>query len=380
MASLPFMPTFPTEKHLNATAIAAKSTVAVRGMGLTWIDATLAMTEGRGGAFENIGGNWLYHPSGDEPMRILPYSRSGRPMLAKPDESLFIQPPQLSEVWERGSDTINRVSRPVGLSALINEVWRAITVAAAEAAHLCGAKAANHYSSSAVGRWFDEWRTTPMAPANSLAMMRESFLVATGQSEPGIAWALGAAWRNMYSALVRCLSYDGLAAEAWPKFREISVEMERIAFGPPAENVGRILALVEVGIVDLSFLTGSVKPTSRVNKTGLVLSSGTNSFPIDHLVDAVIPSPLHISPSGPIQSLLDLGLIHRLRGGEGIEVNKSGRPVDGVGKPVHGLAILGRVTEGCVLGNDTLSRTLHDLPDRWADSIIQHIQCSESAR
>jgi hypothetical protein len=39
-----------------------------------------------------------------------------------------------------------------------------------------------------------------------------------------------------------------------------------------------------------------------------------------------------------------------------------------------GLAAIGRPTEDSVIGNDTLSRTLHPLADRWARRVLERSQ------
>lgn len=371
------LPTFPVQRALNEKSIPAGSTVAVRGFGLTWIDAALALTEGRGGAFTNCATGHRYERCGHEPKRLLPYSRSGRPMLAKPDESVFPQPPELEEVWEQGRQTIDAIRRPIGEQQLVESVWDAVTTAAGTAANYYIDSPNQHWNSSAVDRWFRQLTREHMKPTTTFAFMRQSWLVATGQAAPEIAWAMGAAWRNLYPALVRCVSYGGLAAEAWPTFRKVSVEMERIAFGPPAENVGRILALIDAGIVDLSFLTGHMNIASNASPPQFRLTTGNEEITVDHFVDAVIPSPLQNCPVGPIRMLLRDGHIHRLHGIEGIRVDETGRPTNGDGQPIDGLAILGRATEGCVLGNDSLSRTLHDHPRRWAHRVVSQIESLE---
>ena len=54
------------------------------GLGSTFIDAALELTEGRGGAFaRNAAGALVYSPSGQEPAKILPFSRTGLPMSPK---------------------------------------------------------------------------------------------------------------------------------------------------------------------------------------------------------------------------------------------------------------------------------------------------------
>ena len=43
-----------------------------------------------------------------------------------------------------------------------------------------------------------------------------------------------------------------------------------------------------------------------------------------------------------------------------------------------GLSAIGRPTEDSVIGNDTLSRTLHPHADRWAGSVVR--RCRERLR
>lgn len=64
-------------------AIPAGSTVGVIGLGLSFYDIMAALTEGRGGRFDETGdGRLRYRPSGDEPM-LVAGSRSGVPVLAR---------------------------------------------------------------------------------------------------------------------------------------------------------------------------------------------------------------------------------------------------------------------------------------------------------
>ncbi|QDS87615.1 hypothetical protein EC9_17940 [Rosistilla ulvae] len=367
-----FIPAFPIRKNLSVESIRPGETVAIRGYGLTWIDVTLALTTERSGAFIVTGDNWRYLPSGCEPRRIIPFSRSGRPMLAKPNESLFPQPAALDAIWERGRDAIDALQLPIHRCDRGSEFWQILTQSAAAAV--------NHFrdrsfgTSTEVQNWFDDWCRGTMKPATSLAAMRRSFRVATGREVPDVGWAMGAAWRNLYPAIVRQVSYGGLAADQWKTFWHIAAEMERIAFGPPADNVGRMLALIDAGIVDLRFLTSELQIDSSRRAGTCTIGNGIDTVAVDRCVDAVLPSPLQLHSAGPLQGLLEARTIRRLHGSEGIEVDRLGRPVTEKGRVVDVLSIIGRSTEGCVLGNDTLSRTLHDQPQRWAAEVATKIQ------
>ncbi|QEG23859.1 FAD/NAD(P)-binding protein [Mariniblastus fucicola] len=365
------IPVFPVNQNLNARTVQPNSRVAIRGFGLTSIDAVLAMTEGRGGQFKRGEAGWEYERSGDEPAVIMPYTRSGRPMLSKPDETIFVQPVQLEEIWARGRAAIDVTARPVTASAMVHQVWQSVTEAASSAVNFCSGR--NSISASSVKGWFDHWCRQPMQPYGTLAAMQQSYAVSTGQIMPDIAWALGAAWRNLYPAIARCVSHEGLLAEAWPVFNTIGIEMERIAFGPPAENQGKMLALVRAGILDLNFITASMQCAAK-SKPALV--AGENRIEIDHHVNAVLPSPLENCSNGPVAKLLSDRIVQRIESGGGIHVDRNGNAIHD-GTVVEGLAIFGRITEGCVLGNDTLSRKLHRHPDRWAKSIVEQIKQKE---
>lgn len=133
--------------------------------------------------------------------------------------------------------------------------------------------------------------------------------------------------------------------------------MERISFGPPAINMGYMLALADAGILDLS-------------RCDHFADKSANQWPgdIDVAIDATIPAPNVLDPQGPIGGLEKAGCLNCGHSGE-IIINPNGQALT-EGKAVPGLSVTGRVTEGCVLGNDTLSRTLHDHIRHWAETIV----------
>ncbi|EMI53283.1 FAD/NAD(P)-binding protein [Rhodopirellula sallentina] len=372
-----WIPTFPVGENLSIDVVPPQSTVAIRGFGLTCIDATLAMTEGRGGEFERSGQDWRYQSTGQEPQCLYPFSRSGRPMLAKPDESLFHHPDELCEVWSEGRKSISKISQPITSQVLSHTLWPLITDTAAMALQTCTRIPTT--TASDIRSWFDIWCSEEMNGDVAFHTMHESYRVATGQSDPNIAWALGTAWRNLYPALVDCISYGRLVAEVWPKFRRIAVEMERIAFGPPAENVGKMLALINASLVDLRFACGRIEKSSEGDsRLSLRDRSRSNaschSLTIDRCVNAVLKSPRQCLSAPPFDSLEEKAIIERLQGPSTLRVDADGKPLRHNCDSPDRLSILGRATEGCILGNDTLSRTLHDHPQRWASSVAANLR------
>lgn len=341
---------YPVATQLTPERIPAGATVAIRGFALTWIDATLALTEGRGGSFQRIPGGYQYTRCGAEPAKIVPRSRSCRPMLAKPNERQLSFLKTCQPIWRQHCGVLESLRKPEAGFDFLRTLWPIVIRAASAALQKIDVE-------EDVEGWIYDWVSGPMSAAQAEAQMRTSYAAATGNCPPGPAWAIGESWRQLYAALVGRISHGGLAVDSWPAFALVSREMERIAFGPPADNLGRILALVDAGIVDLS---GEYSDSSD---------------PV-HL-DAVIAAPSDSPADSPILGLLQSGVIHRMAGGGGIEVDRCGRPIANDGQIVDRLAILGRPTEGCIVGNDTLSRTLHQHPQSWAESVVRSLQFSQ---
>ena len=340
---------FPVTRRLDMDAVPPGSVVGCKGFALTWIDAALALTVGRGGSIRDREGVPQYQPSGGEPARLLPLSRTGRPMLCKPDYRCFSSPAP-DGLWEERSAAILAPSAgPAGSFRFVTDIWPEILRAADQALNLADGTAQH---------WFETWRLHPFDGARAYSEMRSSYRVATGRAEPDIPWALGEAWRRTYPAVVACVSHGGLSARNWPEFAAIALEMERIACGPPTVNMGCMLALIEAGLIDLS----QVDHFADIENDEWPMG-------IDIRVDATIPPPALFDPEGPIDGLLRDG--HAARGpGGGLVVDASGQALMH-GAPTRGLSVLGRPTEGCVLGNDTLNRVLHRHPVRWAERMLQ---------
>jgi len=360
--AVPLVPAvFPVDAMLTEAAVPPGAAVAVRGFALTMIDAALALTEGRGGRF---GGSdplrLAYDPSGREPRVIAPYSRTGRPMLAK-----------TGPAWtrERGLDGL-----AVGASARIRSLADPIRLDRDVAGELGAvAAAALEHLGQPVGGTARDWLDAALAGATPSALsppeaeLQRSIEIAMGDAAPDIQWALGHAWRATYPAIVERLGEGGLDPVEWEAFHRLAGELERIAFGPPPVNAAKLLALGRAGVVDLGHTRSaldSARGSTRLRGEGA-------SIEVDVVVDAVLPGPgataVH---QPPIDQLIADGLARVAPGRRGLELTPDATCVAATGEPTPGLAAIGRPTEDWVIGNDTLSRSLHDWPDRWARRVI----------
>ena len=360
---------FPICKQLNLQQVAPQAKVALRGFGLTAIDAALSLTEGRGGKFHECGNELQYEPGGWEPEIIYPYSRTGRPMLAKPSSPTLIDTVDTA-IWDKWRTEILNSDLPISPSRFDACLWQPVIRAASEA--LTDIKGSIH-SVTEVTQWFENWRLLP--PEMVTNVMRQSAEIALGNRQPDAAWAIGEAWRQLYPALVKTISHGGLTNNGWTQFKLLAVEMERIAFGPSEENVRKILALIDHGMIDLTFLA---QPSLTEHNGIMKISNDSITVNLDKCINAVIASPNTPATTGPIGSLLSRGSIKCIDPTLGIDIDRAGRPISEIPGDTAGLAILGRATEGCVLGNDTLSRKLHEHDRFWASGVIKRLLMIQS--
>jgi uncharacterized NAD(P)/FAD-binding protein YdhS len=340
---------FPVDRHLSPGQVPAGSFVAIRGFALTMIDATLALTQGRGGTFSEGRHPHLlrYEESADEVATIFPYSRTGRPMLAKPEPGSGFMSDALDKIAADGR-------RALGSLAAGAQLASAAAIVAQVAADSLLSLGGSDAETTQIARRVENAILGGAVPTvDPTVEIERSIEVGVGQGTPGADWALGHSWRTLYPALVDRLGGDGLAAEEWPAFRRLAREMERISFGPPPINAAKLLALIECGKVDLSSATKGPAPQA------------------DIMIDAIIPPPgVRGVNDDVLQSLVRDGHVRAAPGRRGLELTADVECVGADGETSRGLGAIGRPTEDWVIGNDTLNRELHPQAELWARRVV----------
>jgi uncharacterized NAD(P)/FAD-binding protein YdhS len=422
---------FPVARWLSSERVPAGATVAVRGFALTFIDAALALTEGRGGSFESSDHPYRlrYVPSAQDAALILPFSRTGRPMLAKPEPGLATGIPALEPIAAAAREAI--LALPAGFA--VRDELRAI-LAATAAQSLLAARGTPRSgerlrsTTTAAAGWLAGACDghAPPAGLDPRAEIERSLRVGAGLHPPDLQWALGHSWRSVYPALVDRCGGLGMRDCEWPAFRRLAAQMERVAFGPPAINAAKLLALVDARRVDLAHVAGG-----RITTAGAITSiSGHASGPmttadaitsisgdrggrittaaaptpgrgdpggrittaaapttlggddgehvVDAVIDAVLPGP-GASASQLLAQLLAGGHARVRDGRRGIDVAPDASCIGRDGTPTPGLSAIGRPTEDAVIGNDTLDRNLHPHADRWASRVTERAVVAAAA-
>ncbi|MEX2350041.1 MAG: FAD/NAD(P)-binding protein [Flavobacteriaceae bacterium] len=390
---IPFI--YPVQETLKD--ITHKDTVAVKGLGLTFIDAILALTEGRGGKFtETTNGNFSYTTSGKEPKHIFPYSKSGWPMLPKytfevPDNepALYIDSiipltdkvlsfkkhilPLLHQDMEYAyySSLFAHEKKELPHYTNYKKVKTQIT-----AFHKTHPEYPEFSLEELLEPDFDPDKTTHQnVVAYLTAFTTEDNLDIEHEAQLRAA----AVWTRVCPVFNNLYSFSGLDPASHQEFdKHYFGKLNRIAYGPPPENLKKIIALAEAGIVNFRF---AKSPHTKHQTNCFTLSNGSDKTDCDVLIDARIPkNSLEKEASGLFLSLCGNQLArpyvnrgkHTTYALGTVEINHNGNLINTHGEPEN-ITLYGTPTEGLVHDNDTLSRTRNNFAGPWAEAIIKQL-------
>ncbi len=384
---------YPVQHKLNR--VTERDTIAVKGMGLTFIDAALALTEGKGGLFaEADDGNLIYQASGKEPRGIFPFSKSGWPMLPKYDfhwddePELFVK--SLSSSKHKKLSFKNEILPLIARD--MEYAWYRILFlhAKEELVHhpdydvIARQIYTFHQKYPAYERFSLENLLEPVFnPTKSIHQNIVEYLSAFTRENRHIVHEAhlraAAVWRRISPVFNELYSFSGLDAASHQEFDGYYFgKLNRMAYGPPPVNLKKMLALAYAGIVDFQF---AKNPSFEPHENGFMLKNGFSEIYCDILVDARIPkNSMEKEASGLSLNLCENRLArpyinrdNRSSYAPGtLEINHDGNLINPQGKPEN-ITLYGTPTEGIVHDNDTLSRSRNNFAGPWAHAVIRHI-------
>ncbi|MDR7131057.1 hypothetical protein J2X69_003416 [Algoriphagus sp. 4150] len=390
---------YPVTHHLKNIPSGAK--VAVKGMGLTFIDAVLALTEGRKGKFEASGNRGLtYIRSGLEPEMIYPFSKSGLMMI--PRGNTFGKPPVKPFYFRKESlEFIESLDGKYDferqLLPLIEQEFKAVYYSMKfkeKGKELLLSKdthkvefqiEAFHEQYPDAGQFdfqnFLESKISgEISPDNTLDFIQTSIYEAEIGVEKSAFAAAADLWRHLSDFFNELYKFGGLKPQSQKIFLEkYAGHLNRISYGPPVVNMKKILAVAQAGLIDFSF---SKNPNVSTNDNISLAINGQGAISVDYLVDARIPKiQLHRCAGELYGNMLEKQLIfpyvNRLEGRLDfrpgcLSINEKGHPLDETGFANESLTFVGTPTEGLTYDNDTLSRKRNDFVSGWAKDLAEY--------
>jgi hypothetical protein len=418
---IPFV--YPVENQL--ADIAAGTGVAMLGLGLTFIDAALALTEGRGGVFHrDARGALRYSPSGREPGTILPFSRTGLPMSPK-SADLPLEPRDLEYLTRPALDEMRR-GAPAGKLDLDRDAWPLFelemelryygvlqdgdpdwqrldlaggTPAGARQAvdgylHARPQLARFDYRSildPAAGRHFDGPEQFDRFVARY--MRQQIALAIVGQQGSAVKAAIDI-WYAARGVLGSALQYGGFTPESHRRLVEdVFPSFKRVGFGPPVVSIEKLAALHDAAVIDFSMARGSCV---SMNEDEACFELRSSLFPgavvrVESFVDARYPEVDVASDATPLlRSLRRRGTIKAFENPALVPGEPSYRPgaidmtdptrfvVAANGVANEDIAVIGIPTEGNLVGNLTLERD--PFAGMWANQVMRQLRDVETAR
>jgi len=381
--------------NLKLSKVQGNTPVAIKGMCLTFIDAVLALTEGRGGRFLTKNDDLVvYEPSYKEPSIIYAFSRTGLPMVPRSvDEGKKAYRPVYFT-----HDSIRRSmgngQKPCFLKHILplyklETEYRYYTVAFKnKGLTLYPEDNANglrrqildfhkDYTEEYPFRFENMFRSVdiqnPSVKLGPLAYLRYLVEEAELGSEKSPFMAAAMTWGKISGLFRGVYNFGGMTAESHQMFdQNFRSQLNRISYGPPLTNMKKIVALVESGILNLDY---AKKPNLlwKQNRWHLGVK---NRKPVEAemLVDARIPTNVSQADWSPLLKGMQKNELLRefiVPGKKSYntscpEIDRSGRLVDPEGNINNDITLYGTLTEGIVYDNDSLSRECNNFASSWA--------------
>ncbi len=418
-AFVPFV--YPVVESMSR--IPSGAGVAMQGVGLTFIDAALELTEGRGGRFErSTDGSLSYIASGEEPRSILPFSRTGLPMAPKAHDLgaaakplTFFTHRALAELRSQvagGQLDLERDIWPLFELELELHYYRVVMGDGDDREQLDAygddARAMRRVIEAFLRAHpeqerFDYRRELDPVGARRFEsgaqltsfieheMAREIGRARLGEARCGVKAAMGI-WYDVRKTLGSVLQFGGLTPASHQKLIEhYYPRLKRVAFGPPIINIEKLLALLRARRLDFSVARN---PRVLTDEASGCFELRCEEIPgavarADILVDARYPSTNIPRDATPLYgNLRRRGMVkayeNRSRVAEAstycpgaIDMIEGSRFVvgrEGVGN--EDLAVIGIPTEGNLVGNLTLTRD--EYSGTWAAEVMRQLRCRKA--
>ena len=315
------------------------STVGVLGLGLTFVDAVLGLTEGRGGTFNE---DFSYQASGREPKQIFAFSGSGQMMIPR---TAAVQPPlQLQFLTEDVLDDLaqrrGKIDWDKDILPLLAKEYEAL---------------AKKYRGQTVD--FENIIHLPFSVENQI----QAYF-----NEPDLHNAWSAVWRQVAPKISALYAFKGFTAASQEKFdaRYFGI-FNRMSYGFPDYNARKIQALYQAGILNFDFAKGT---RLAANGSAWTLSKENSKVQLEALINARIPKAK--DQKLPLfESMVAKGIAQWATHGDyayhTLEIDQDGCVSH------ENIVLQGTPTEHFVLDNESLSRNCHNFTSAFIKKLFQ---------
>ena len=348
------LPAYPGRDLVDRARLWAGKTVALRGMGLSAIDVIRMLTVELGGAFDGD----RYVPSGREPALIAPFSLDGHLPAPKPLNAA------IDAVFDTTKDEDQAFRAAMRSSDPMTDVAAQLTDTALRVLEQAGAAV----SQSDVKTWLEAELDTPgcQEKRGTLDALTAHLAEAEGRVPPSIGYAIGQIWRKWQPLLRGAFDRMRIAPEEAKRLVTFDEGLKRYSYGAPVFTLRQVLALIDNGLVTTSV---AVDPKITPTQRGWGISSGDQTIAADAIVDCVLPSPELDQISEPLIDLLrHQGIVVPVKD-LGIRCDPDGAVRGERDQLVAGLHVVGRLTNGSTIANDSVHDCFGLPVQNWAKAV-----------
>lgn len=359
--------------------------VAVMGLGLTFIDICLQLTEGRGGVFTESG---TYIPSGEEPV-IYPFSRTNLPIQPRGPiygDARYVVRTNTKQALQDLAD--ERADRKIDFQQEV------LPILNAEIQFAYYSTLLQSSDEETMERYIDELFADEIfsidqllfpkmdSSANQQQVAKTYLDESIKRAEEGELhnpyMAAAAVWRELTPQIGELYNFGGLTAASHAYLdKQLWSACCRTSFGPPIANMKKISALVDAGIIQFA-----IPPQSQISydadKRTFQIGNEEEYQTVSYLIDGRIARSEIVRKNSPLyDQLLNRRLIEIFKNDTYqpgcIAIEQDGRTTSTSDNQEIPLYFYGTPTEGILFDNDSLSRVRNNLASPWADRILQLI-------
>lgn len=379
-----FPETYPLKNIIKSKEINSEKNIAIRGLGLSMIDAVRALTLKRGGIFivENTTNFKSRFINSDAvPKQILPYSLDGLPMVPKPLnaelDSVFALSSTQTEYLKNQLKKVTTGQKKIKNNSFLKKIIAKIS---SDIYIQLKNNLNNKQSKKELENVIINWLSEPKFKHDLIEsvdvkteFLIESFVkMACGEQSISLDYCVGQVWRHCHRILYNYFSHANISEEGIASIIELDEQMKRYSYGPPVESMQQLLALVDANILNLDYCNN---PEINIINKALVFSNENKKINVQVIINSVLDAPKLLEVTSPIvKNLLRHKLIEPIHSDLGIHTKKDGRIVTSDLKKNIPISVLGRLSKGSVIGTDAILECFGIKVENWANGLIKRLE------
>ena len=375
---------YPVESKL--AEIKNHHTVGIAGLGLTFVDTILAFTEGRGGKFSQIDNEMSYSPSGNEPTKVIAFSRSGLPMIprngSEPDRySTSQEVLNLLKILKRKHGSIDfRVELlPIIKLEMENAWYQAIVAGKGQ-----GENWFKMFNFSDLMNPFKDLTFTSNRDYQiAFSELLDSYLEEMDNPEDSPLEQVTAVWRNLLPKITEIYNFGGFKGSSIEDFHNNFIgRFNQLSFGPPVISMKKVAFLLKNGFLQVVKI-GKDGISAKPDGSFTINPSRGDAIEVDILVQASVAKNNFPNSTSPLmQRFYDSGLATPFKKDSRVftwpALDDKGHLISKDGNVIDEITLYGTPSEGNTLDNDTLSRDKNDFASTWAADVQNRLSNSKS--